>query len=99
MFCKECGSEINDKAVVCVKCGCATGRGSNSLRIVYILLALFTGTLGIHNYYAGYYKKGIIQLFITLTMGWLYLPLLGVIIWNIIEICTVTKDAQGNSLL
>ena len=25
MFCRECGKEINDKAVVCVYCGCATG--------------------------------------------------------------------------
>jgi hypothetical protein len=23
VFCKECGSEINDNAVVCLKCGCA----------------------------------------------------------------------------
>lgn len=24
MFCKECGNEVNDNAVVCLKCGCAT---------------------------------------------------------------------------
>ena len=24
MYCTKCGSEINDKAVVCTKCGCAT---------------------------------------------------------------------------
>ena len=24
MFCKKCGSEINDDAVICVKCGCST---------------------------------------------------------------------------
>ena len=23
MFCQNCGSEVSDKAVVCVKCGCA----------------------------------------------------------------------------
>ncbi len=25
MFCKNCGKEINDNAVVCPNCGCATG--------------------------------------------------------------------------
>ena len=24
MYCKKCGSEIHDEAVICVKCGCAT---------------------------------------------------------------------------
>ena len=24
MFCSKCGKEINDEAVVCVHCGCAT---------------------------------------------------------------------------
>lgn len=24
MFCKNCGKEIDDKAVVCIHCGCAT---------------------------------------------------------------------------
>ena len=24
MFCKNCGAEINNKAVICVKCGCST---------------------------------------------------------------------------
>lgn len=23
MFCANCGQEINDRAVICVKCGCA----------------------------------------------------------------------------
>ena len=28
MFCQNCGAEINDKAVVCVKCGVAVSRKS-----------------------------------------------------------------------
>ena len=28
MFCKNCGSQIDDKAVVCPKCGVATGKTS-----------------------------------------------------------------------
>ena len=25
MFCRKCGAEIMDEAVICPKCGCATG--------------------------------------------------------------------------
>lgn len=28
MFCKFCGSELNDNAVVCIKCGCAIDRSN-----------------------------------------------------------------------
>lgn len=62
-------------------------------RLAYILLGLFLGTLGIHNFFAGYTGRGIAQLLITLlTFGFLS-PL--VFIWVLIEIITVTKDAQG----
>ena len=66
-------------------------------RIVYILLALFLGTLGVHNFYAGYTGKAITQLLITLLLGWLVLPLAAVGIWAIVEMCTVTKDASGKA--
>ncbi len=29
MFCKNCGSQMDNKAVICVKCGCPTGQGTN----------------------------------------------------------------------
>lgn len=30
MYCRGCGKEINDQAVICVHCGQATGVGANS---------------------------------------------------------------------
>lgn len=30
MFCKNCGSQIDDKAVICPKCGVATGKTSEA---------------------------------------------------------------------
>ena len=62
-------------------------------RLAYILLAIFLGTFGIHNFYAGYTGKGIAQLLISLISFGFLSPL--VFIWAIIEVCTVTKDAQG----
>ncbi len=31
MFCKHCGKEINDNAVVCVHCGCAVSEQYNKI--------------------------------------------------------------------
>ena len=28
MYCKNCGQEVDEKAVICPKCGCETGRTS-----------------------------------------------------------------------
>lgn len=62
-------------------------------RIAYILLGIFLGGLGIHNFYAGYTGKAVAQLLITVLSG----GFLGLItaIWAIIDICVVTKDANG----
>ncbi len=97
MLCKQCGTEIADAAAICVKCGVATGNQPRS-RFVFFLLAFFLGALGIHNFYAGYNVKGIIQLLITLVIGWLIIPLILIEIWVIAEIILVSKDAKGNKM-
>jgi len=28
MFCKKCGAEVHEEAVVCVKCGCSTAQNA-----------------------------------------------------------------------
>lgn len=60
-------------------------------RLTYILLALFLGGLGIHNFYSGHKKHGIIKL----VMFFLCVGLVVNPIWCIIEMITVTKDANG----
>ena len=64
-------------------------------RTTYILLGVFLGGLGIHNFYAGYFGKAIAQLLITLLTFWLIIPYLAVCIWCLIEICIIDKDANG----
>lgn len=67
--------------------------GDTKPRLAYILLGIFLGTLGIHNFFAGYTGKGLAQLLISvLSCGALSIV---VFIWNIIEICTVTADSKG----
>lgn len=104
MFCRNCGNEISDKAAICVKCGVATGVGSipgvttsadAKSRTAYILLGVFLGAFGIHNFYAGHTGKGVAQLLITLFTFWLVFPLVLIWIWVIVEIITVRADGRG----
>src|SRR4029077_14142661 len=62
-------------------------------RTSYIVLGIFLGALGIHNFYAGYTGRAVGQLCLTvLTLGYL-----GIVswIWAIIEVCIVEKDSAG----
>jgi len=69
--------------------------------LVGILLALFVGTLGIHNFYLGHTGRGIAQLLITvLTLG------IGVLItapWSLIELIMMATgslhDVDGRPLV
>lgn len=61
-------------------------------RVAYVLLAVLLG-IGIHNFYAGYTTRGIIQLLVSiLSCGILWFFMW---IWAIVEACTVTQDANG----
>ena len=62
-------------------------------RVGYIFLGLFLGDFGLHNFYAGYVARGVVQLLLTIAsfgllcwISWL---------WAVIEIITVSKNAKG----
>lgn len=62
-------------------------------RVVFVLLGIFLGIFGVHNFYAGYVRKGVAQLCTTL-----FTCFYGAIvswIWAIAEVCIVSKDADG----
>jgi len=68
------------------------GRSYKS-RTSYIVLGIFLGALGIHNFYAGYTRRGVGQLCLSvLTLGYLAIASW---IWAIVEICIVEKDGTG----
>lgn len=64
--------------------------------VAYVLLATFLGNFGIHNFYAGYIKRAVTQLMLTL-FSWvlLFLPLFAVQIWAILDMCLINKDVHG----
>lgn len=60
---------------------------------VHLILAIFLGCFGVHNFYAGYTLRGIAKLLITLlSFGFLSIVSL---VWAIIEAVTMENDANG----
>lgn len=67
MFCSNCGNQIDDKAVVCVKCGAPTSNYTAPQAVAGVqaadvpaegydwltclLLCFFVGGLGVHSFY------------------------------------------------
>lgn len=64
-------------------------------RAAYIVLGLFFGCLGIHNFYAGRVGAGIAQLLITIFLGWLFIGIVITAFWALIEIIAVDTDGNG----
>ena len=103
MFCRNCGQQLVDEAVACPQCGVATGYFPQAMaqgrsRNTFILFGALLGLIvpGVHNLYAGYNQKGLIQVLVSVLSCWLlWLPMY---IWAIVEICTVTVDSDNKPM-
>jgi len=62
-------------------------------RVQFVLLAIFLGMFGAHNFYAGYTKKGFIQVCFTV-LTCFYAAVVSWV-WAIVEACVVNTDADG----
>lgn len=58
-YCHHCGVEVHSNQIVCVKCGSALNVGPVAMgaggrqaksKLTYLLLAIFLGEFGIHNF-------------------------------------------------
>jgi TM2 domain-containing membrane protein YozV len=65
----------------------------NKSRVTYALLGFFLGFFGVHNFYAGYARRGVFQLSLTL-FSFFYLALASWL-WALVEICIVKTDGDG----
>ena len=72
-FCANCGQTIPANADVCMNCGVAVKKAGGDLngqdKIVIILICLFLGGFGIHNFMMGETKKGIFRIIMSLLCG------------------------------
>ena len=101
-YCIECGALINVKAEICPKCGVRQPMQSSSINadlneqrnkwITCLILCWFLGAFGVHRFYTGHTKTGILQL---LTFG-------GCGIWALIDFIIIAtgefRDAEGNTI-
>ena len=62
-------------------------------RMSYILLGVLLGPFGVHNFYAGYIQRAVVQLLLTVLSCFFG----GIIswIWAIVEVCIVKQDDDG----
>ncbi|MGH9522531.1 MAG: NINE protein [Terriglobales bacterium] len=74
----------------------ATERAPKS-RLAFILLGIFLGSFGVHNFYAGYTKRGITQLAVTVLT--VFYGSFVTWIWALIEVCTVDHDRHNVSFV
>jgi TM2 domain-containing membrane protein YozV len=64
--------------------------------IVYIIFAFLLGAIGVHNFYATYWKRGLVQLLLTLIAPFLlYFPLIFTSMWAEAELLFQNRDKEG----
>lgn len=72
-FCANCGNPVQPGAEVCMSCGFAVKKAGSDLagkdKLTMILICLFLGGIGIHNFMMGETKKGIVKIVATLCCG------------------------------
>lgn len=98
-FCHNCGQATQPGASICTSCGFAlnTFNGEQKSKLVAALLAFFVGSIGIHDFYLGYTKNGIIKIILTFCTG------IGGGIWALVDLIrlltgSLHTDANGNEL-
>ncbi len=64
--------------------------------IVYIIFAFLLGAIGIHNFYAKYWKRGIVQFLLTFSAPFmLFFPLIFTSMWAEAELLFQNRDRNG----
>lgn len=102
-YCANCGREINPGAAICIGCGAAvkTAPANSGIqqksKLVAVLLAFFLGGWGIHDFYLGYTRNGVIKIILTCC------TVIGGSIWALIDFIRlltggISADATGLEL-
>ena len=90
-FCANCGNTIAENADFCMNCGvavkkAASGNLNGQDKVVMIIVCLFLGGIGIHNFMMGETKKGVFKIIMSLLCG----------IGGILALIDLVKIAMGS---
>ena len=108
-FCENCGAPVtvssnNNQSYSSQNYNYVKANQNAKSKVLTGILAIFFGSLGVHNFYLGYTGRGIAQLLLTV-LGWIFLigPLIASI-WAFVEgvlylVSNDKKDANGNLLV
>lgn len=96
-YCSQCGFQLKSDAKFCDQCGANTSSStetrSNKSAVTALLLCIFLGSLGLHRFYVGKIKTGILML---LTGG-------GLGIWTLVDLiqiaCCNFTDSENKYLI
>ncbi len=66
-------------------------------RLTYVLLGIFLGSFGVHNFYAGYIGRALAQLGLTVLTA--FYGSVVTWIWALVEVCTVDRDKNNVSFV
>lgn len=83
-FCFNCGQPTEAAQVICTKCGVGLAPSSapgSKNKLVAGLLGILLGSLGIHKFYLGYTKEGIIMLVVSLAGSFITCGASSVVVW------------------
>lgn len=86
-------SENQNQSGKCLSEGRNPNLGARKLRVVYVLLGFFFGAIGLHNFYAGYQCRAVVQILISV----LSFGILAILswIWAVVEIIMINEDGTG----
>ncbi len=75
-FCRECGTQLSDKAFSCPQCGRPQPIIGGRNRITAAFLAFFAGWIGAHKFYLGKPMLGVVYLLFF----WTLIPMIASIV-------------------
>lgn len=98
--CPNCNQPVVPGSAMCMSCGAPLNGvipGERKSKLTAVLLCFFLGGIGIHDFYLGYTKKGVIKIILTLCTGF------GGSLWALIDfilllVGSINTDARGRRL-
>lgn len=101
-FCENCGQTVAEGSDVCLNCGVAVKKGgagdlAGKDKTMILILSIFLGGIGVHNFIMGEAKKGILKIVGCLCTGGLLSVVLQII--DIIKICTDKYEVDPNKFI